>query len=166
MFASARRLAAMQSLSSIPGVQLMHMDVCSSDSIQAAVAEVVSKAGRIDVLVRGGAVLLRMLQHAASAHHDVGSANRSGKLSLSWQLLLLLLCVLTPTSCVSWDPRSTMQVRGTESQRLMCHLQAASGSTLQHAQLLLSEWQMLMFGGRHASCTLPAHRRGDAGSHR
>lgn len=48
----------MQSLKTLPGVQLVHMDVCSSDSNQAAVAEVVSKAGRIDVLVNNAGVVM------------------------------------------------------------------------------------------------------------
>jgi NADP-dependent 3-hydroxy acid dehydrogenase YdfG len=52
VFASARRLASMQSVKPLPGVHLVQLDVCSSDSIKAAVAEVVRTAGRVDVLVR------------------------------------------------------------------------------------------------------------------
>lgn len=52
VFASARRLDSIQSLQPLPGVHLVQLDVCSSDSIKAAVAEVSRTAGRIDVLVR------------------------------------------------------------------------------------------------------------------
>lgn len=118
VFASARRLAAMQSLTTLPGVQLVRMDVCSSDSIQAAVAEVVSKAGRVDVLVSTelwGPVLVA--EHAA-ARCSVSTPRRWFRKEVKRFFLELAavarLCVLTltPTSCISWDSRrSTTQVR-------------------------------------------------------
>ena len=42
----------MQCLKAHAGMELMQLDVCSSDSIQAAVSAVVQKLGRIDILVR------------------------------------------------------------------------------------------------------------------
>lgn len=51
MFASARRLAAMQGLKGVPGVELVPLDLNSSASIREAVAQVVSRAGHIDILV-------------------------------------------------------------------------------------------------------------------
>jgi len=51
VFATARRVHSMQALGGLPGVELIHLDLCSSDSINAAVAQIVSKAGRIDILV-------------------------------------------------------------------------------------------------------------------
>lgn len=45
----------MQGLAALgPNMDLVQLDVCSSDSIKAAVAQIMSKAGRIDVLVRCG----------------------------------------------------------------------------------------------------------------
>eukprot|EP00897_Mesotaenium_endlicherianum_P007605 jgi/Mesen1/6873/ME000352S05932 len=50
VFASARRLEAMAGLPEL-GIDTLALDVTSTPSIQAAVGEVVGKAGRIDVLV-------------------------------------------------------------------------------------------------------------------
>jgi 1-acylglycerone phosphate reductase len=52
VFATARTVESMDGLRSLPRVHLMQLDVCSSDSIKAAVAGVLSKAGRLDILVR------------------------------------------------------------------------------------------------------------------
>jgi NAD(P)-dependent dehydrogenase (short-subunit alcohol dehydrogenase family) len=52
VFASARRLAAMQELKGVAGVELLPLDLNSSASIRDAVAQVVGRAGRIDILVR------------------------------------------------------------------------------------------------------------------
>lgn len=41
----------MQTLKPLPGVQLLQLDVCETESIKQAVAAVVSAAGRIDILV-------------------------------------------------------------------------------------------------------------------
>lgn len=136
----------MQSLNTLPGVQLVHMDVCSSDSIHAAVAEVVRKAGRIDVLVSAqqGGCAGCCACCSTQRQHTTTLVLQTGREIVFELAAVARLCLLTPTSCMSWDRRSTTQVRGTESQQLLCHLQVASGSTLQHAQLLLSEWQTLM----------------------
>lgn len=50
VFAAARRIERMQGLKNA-GIQVIALDVTDDDSMQAAIAEIVAKAGRIDVLV-------------------------------------------------------------------------------------------------------------------
>lgn len=45
-------MSTMQSLSGLPHMHLLQLDVCLSDSIKAAVAQVLQTAGRLDILVR------------------------------------------------------------------------------------------------------------------
>lgn len=90
VFATARRLEAMQSLKQLPGVELLHLDVCSSDSIKSAVAAVASEAGGIDILVRGQCL------HGPTAHQQRCMPSRATEALVSQALYHL--CLFMPWS--------------------------------------------------------------------
>lgn len=51
VFATSRKLGTMESLLQQPGIATLELDVTVQGSIEAAVASVLSQAGRIDILV-------------------------------------------------------------------------------------------------------------------